>query len=181
MCGHRDDRAGHRCDDGHFQRDERSAAASTAVSSIRGSLYAANEDHDRTSNEWAGCTGGNERFLAAIGVYGVIAYAIAQRIREVAIRLALGATSAEVFWLTFIRAQRIAVAGVVGGLALAYPAGRVLASTLYEVRAADPLISRVGSRARRRCRRARDGVTGTARCANRSDRCVEGRVTINES
>jgi predicted permease len=78
--------------------------------------------------------------LAAIGVYGVIAYAIAQRVREVAIRLALGATPAEVFWLTFIRAQRIAVAGVVGGLALAYPAGRVLASTLYEVRAADPMI-----------------------------------------
>ncbi|HEY7288761.1 MAG TPA: ADOP family duplicated permease [Vicinamibacterales bacterium] len=78
--------------------------------------------------------------LAAIGVYGVIAYAIAQRVREVAIRLALGATPAEVFWLTFIRAQRIAVAGIAGGLALAYPAGRVLASMLYEVRAADPMI-----------------------------------------
>lgn len=78
--------------------------------------------------------------LAAIGVYGVIAYAIAQRVREVAIRLALGATAAEVFWLTFVRAQVIAVAGGLGGLVLAYPTGRVLASTLYEVRAADPVI-----------------------------------------
>ncbi|HEV3062118.1 MAG TPA: ABC transporter permease [Vicinamibacterales bacterium] len=78
--------------------------------------------------------------LAAIGVYGVIAYAIAQRIREVAIRLALGATPAEVFWLTVIRAQVIAVAGGLGGLLLAYPAGRILVNTLYEVRAADPVI-----------------------------------------
>jgi putative ABC transport system permease protein len=78
--------------------------------------------------------------LAAVGVYGVIAYAITQRIREVAIRLALGATPADVFWLTVIRAQVIAVAGGLGGLLLAYPAGRVLASTLYEVRAADPVI-----------------------------------------
>jgi putative ABC transport system permease protein len=78
--------------------------------------------------------------LAAIGVYGVIAYAVAQRVREAAIRLALGATPAEVFWLTFVRAQAIAVAGGLGGLVLAYPAGRILASTLYEVRAADPVI-----------------------------------------
>jgi ABC-type antimicrobial peptide transport system permease subunit len=78
--------------------------------------------------------------LAAIGVYGVIAYAIAQRVREVAIRLALGATPSQVFWLTFVRAQAVAVAGVVGGLALAYAAGRVLASSLYEVRAADPVV-----------------------------------------
>jgi len=78
--------------------------------------------------------------LAAIGVYGVIAYAIAQRVREVAIRLALGATPSQVFWLTFVRAQAVAVAGVVGGLALAYSAGRVLASSLFEVRAADPVV-----------------------------------------
>ena len=78
--------------------------------------------------------------LAAIGVYGVIAYAIAQRVREVAIRLALGATPSQVFWLTVVRAQAIAVVGVVGGLALAYFAGRVLASSLYEVRAADPVV-----------------------------------------
>jgi len=78
--------------------------------------------------------------LAAIGVYGVIAYAIAQRVREVAIRLALGATPGEVFWMTFVRAQAVAVAGGLAGLALAYPIGRMLASTLYEVRAADPVV-----------------------------------------
>jgi len=78
--------------------------------------------------------------LAAIGVYGVIAYAIAQRVREVAIRLALGATPGEVFWQTFVRAQAIAIGGVVVGLALALVAGRLIARSLYEVRAADPTI-----------------------------------------
>jgi putative ABC transport system permease protein len=78
--------------------------------------------------------------LAAIGVYGVFAYSISQRTREVAIRLAVGATPAEVFRLTFVRGQLIAVAGVLGGVILAYSAGRILAGTLYEVRAADPLI-----------------------------------------
>ena len=78
--------------------------------------------------------------LAAIGVYGVIAYAIAQRVREVAIRLALGATPGEVFWTTFVRAQAVAVAGGLAGLALAYPSGRILSSTLYEVHAADPVV-----------------------------------------
>ena len=78
--------------------------------------------------------------LAAIGVYGVIAYAIAQRVREVAIRLALGATPRDVFWQTLVRAQSIAIGGVVVGLALALVAGRILASSLYEVRAADPVI-----------------------------------------
>jgi len=58
--------------------------------------------------------------LAGIGVYGVIAYSVAQRVREVAIRMALGATPAEVFRLTVVRAQVIAVAGVLGGLVLAY-------------------------------------------------------------
>lgn len=78
--------------------------------------------------------------LAAIGVYGVIAYSVAQRGREVAIRLALGATPAGVFRLTLARAQVVAAAGVLAGLVLAYSAGRVLAGTLYQVRAADPVI-----------------------------------------
>jgi predicted permease len=78
--------------------------------------------------------------LAAIGVYGVIAYSVAQRVREVAIRLALGATPSEMFRLTFVRAQAIAVAGLAGGLVLAYSAGRVLTGLLYEVRAGDPVI-----------------------------------------
>ena len=78
--------------------------------------------------------------LAGIGVYGVIAYSVAQRVREVAIRMALGATPAEVFRLTLVRAQVIAVAGVLGGLAEGDVAGRVLTGVLYEVRAGDPVI-----------------------------------------
>ena len=78
--------------------------------------------------------------LAAIGVYGVIAYSVAQRGREIAIRLALGATRAQAFGLTFVRAQFVAGAGVLGGLVLAYSAGRILTMLLYEVQASDPLI-----------------------------------------
>ena len=78
--------------------------------------------------------------LAAIGVYGVFAYSMSQRSREVAIRLAVGATPAAVFRLTLAHGQIIAAVGVLGGVMLAYAAGRILASTLYEVRAADPLV-----------------------------------------
>ncbi|MCC7241941.1 MAG: FtsX-like permease family protein [Acidobacteria bacterium] len=78
--------------------------------------------------------------LAAIGVYGVFAYATSQRSREVAIRLAIGATPAEVFRHTFVRGQLMAVVGVLGGVILAYAAGRVLTGSLYQIRAADPLV-----------------------------------------
>lgn len=54
--------------------------------------------------------------------------------------MALGATPAEVFRLTLVRAQVIAIAGVLGGLILAYSAGRILTGLLYEIRAEDPVI-----------------------------------------
>jgi ABC-type antimicrobial peptide transport system permease subunit len=65
---------------------------------------------------------------------------ISQRRREVAIRLAIGATASAVFRMTLADGQIIAAVGVLGGAILAYVAGRILASTLYEVSAADPLV-----------------------------------------
>jgi putative ABC transport system permease protein len=78
--------------------------------------------------------------LAAVGIYGVIAYAAAERRNEVATRLALGATSASVFWLVLKQGQILSLAGAVIGLVAAYFTGRVVASRLYEVRASDPTI-----------------------------------------
>jgi len=78
--------------------------------------------------------------LAAVGIYGVIAYASAQRLGEIATRLALGATSGQVFWLLMRRGQWLALGGVAIGLASAYAGGRAVASMVYGIRAADPIV-----------------------------------------
>ncbi len=58
--------------------------------------------------------------LAAVGIYGVIAYGAAQRRSEVAIRLALGATPSNVFWLTLRQGRTLAVVGATIGFVVAY-------------------------------------------------------------
>lgn len=78
--------------------------------------------------------------LAAVGVYGVIAYGAAQRTDEVATRLALGATPRDAFWLVVRQGRTLAVIGTIVGLGFAYLAGRVVSSRIYEVRASDPAI-----------------------------------------
>ena len=78
--------------------------------------------------------------LAAVGIYGVIAYASAQRMGEVATRMALGATSSDVFWLLMNQGRTLAIVGTVAGLALAYGGGRAGSSLFYEVNATDPWI-----------------------------------------
>jgi hypothetical protein len=78
--------------------------------------------------------------LAAVGIYGVIAYASAQRAGEVATRMALGATPSDVFWLLMDQGRWLAVVGTVVGVVVAYAAGWAGSSLLYEVRASDPVI-----------------------------------------
>lgn len=78
--------------------------------------------------------------LAAVGIYGVIAYAAAQRQGEMAIRLALGATPRSVFWLVLRLGRTLAGTGAAIGLVVAYLSGRVVSSRLYEVRASDPFV-----------------------------------------
>src|SRR5207245_5002954 len=75
--------------------------------------------------------------LAAVGIYGVIAYASAQRAGEMATRLALGAAPVEVFWLVMRRGLLLVAVGVAFGLAAAYAGGRAVASTLYGFDATD--------------------------------------------
>ena len=77
--------------------------------------------------------------LAAIGVYGVMSYAVAQRTREVGIRMALGARGGEVVRLVLGRGVRIIVAASVAGLIVAFGAARLIKSQLFGVTTSDPL------------------------------------------
>jgi ABC-type antimicrobial peptide transport system permease subunit len=78
--------------------------------------------------------------LAVVGVYGVKSYVVACRTREIGIRMALGATRGDVVWLVLREGMTLTVAGVVLGLGLALATGRVVASMLYQVSPADPLV-----------------------------------------
>jgi predicted permease len=75
--------------------------------------------------------------LAAIGLYGVISFSVAQRTRELGIRMALGARRSDVLRLVLQHALRFAGMGIVLGLVLGFGLSRVVASLLYEVSAQD--------------------------------------------
>jgi predicted permease len=77
--------------------------------------------------------------LAAIGLYGVIAYSVARRTREIGIRMALGARPKSVIRLVLRQGLLVAAAGLAGGCLLAAIAARLIAGALYGVSAADPV------------------------------------------
>ena len=82
--------------------------------------------------------GGVSLLLAAIGVFGVISYSVAQRTREIGIRIALGAQARGVLRLVLGGALRLAAAGVLVGLIGAFALTRFLSAFLFGVSANDP-------------------------------------------
>ena len=75
--------------------------------------------------------------LAAIGVYGVVAYLVGQRTQEIGVRRALGAKAADVMTMVMGEAMRPVAIGIVIGVAAAAALTRLLASMLFEVSATD--------------------------------------------
>ena len=79
--------------------------------------------------------------LAAVGLYGLLSYMIAQRTHEIGVRKALGASSGGVIRMVFRGSMSLALVGIAAGVAGALAAGRLIASQLYGVSPRDPLIS----------------------------------------
>ena len=77
--------------------------------------------------------------LASLGVFGLLSWSVAQRTREIGLRLALGATPTDVLWMLSLRAMTLVFAGLLIGSLGALAITRVLRRLLYEVSTTDPL------------------------------------------
>jgi putative ABC transport system permease protein len=83
--------------------------------------------------------------LSAIGIYGVMAYAVGQRTHEIGIRLALGAVPGNVLRMILLQGAKLAIFGVVIGLGAGFALTRLLSSMLFEVKPTDPLTFAAGA------------------------------------
>jgi putative ABC transport system permease protein len=109
--------------------------------------------HVRTMDEWVAASAAQPRLsamligvfagaallLAAVGTYGVIAYSVAQRRREIGLRIALGAQRTAVLGLVVREGMTVGAIGVAGGVVAAVLLGRALSSLLFGIDARDPL------------------------------------------
>jgi len=77
--------------------------------------------------------------LASLGIYGVISYGVAQRVQEIGVRMALGATAGNVQGQVLRETMRLAVAGIVLGLVASVALARLIATLLYDTSPADPI------------------------------------------
>ncbi len=84
--------------------------------------------------------GGSALLLAVIGIYGLMAYSVEQRTKEIGIRLALGAEPSQVRNMVIFQGMRLSLIGVIIGMASAFGLTRVLASLLFGVRPHDPMV-----------------------------------------
>jgi putative ABC transport system permease protein len=94
----------------------------------------------RTGARMFGLFGAVAMLLAVIGLYGVKAYTVARRTREIGVRMALGATSEETLRMILSEGFKLTLVGVGIGFLLALGLGKLLSGFLYEVSAFDPLV-----------------------------------------
>ena len=104
-------------------------------------------DQERAVASLAGLFGIVALLLAAVGVYGVTAYTVAQRTNEIGIRMALGADRAKVVQLVLRGAFKRVMVGLALGLPLAIGAGRLISAQLYGVSSWDPFALTVAASA----------------------------------
>jgi putative ABC transport system permease protein len=78
--------------------------------------------------------------LASIGIYGVMSYSVSRRSQEIGIRMAMGATPADILRMVLAQSARLMAAGMVCGLALTAALGRLLGNLLFGVSALDPAV-----------------------------------------
>jgi len=98
----------------------------------------------RLASVLLGVLGVISMLLAGVGLYGVMAYSVSQRTREIGIRMALGADTGGVLQMVMTRGLRLALSGIAAGLAVALAATPRIAPLLYRVSPADP-VSIVGA------------------------------------
>ena len=94
----------------------------------------------RTSMLLANAFGGVALFLATLGIYGVLAYLVAQRTREIGIRVALGSTRGGILKMVLREGLRLVAAGLVLGIIAAASLEKAIATEIYGVRPLDPVV-----------------------------------------
>jgi ABC-type antimicrobial peptide transport system permease subunit len=107
---------------------------STMRSEVRDSMFA-----DRLAASIATLFGGLALLLAAIGIYGVVAFTVARRTNEIGVRVALGARRAHILTLVLRSSLALVALAIAIGGPLAFMAGRAMRSQLYGVSAHDPV------------------------------------------
>jgi ABC-type lipoprotein release transport system permease subunit len=87
-----------------------------------------------------GVVAGLALLLGAIGLYGVLSYVVAERTREIGVRMALGATASAVRRMVVSQGARVVLVGVIIGVVVAVASTRLLGSLLYGVKPVDPIV-----------------------------------------
>ncbi|MEJ7811392.1 MAG: ABC transporter permease [Gemmatimonadaceae bacterium] len=125
-----------------MRRELRAVDPGLALSGVRslGSVFAESMAQRRFSLVLLGCFAGMAVALAVVGLYSVISLSVAQRAREIGVRMALGARPRDALGLVLGEGARVVGAGLVLGLVAAIPLARVLRSQLFQVSTLDPWV-----------------------------------------